>query len=128
MFSKAVGQALKHLNHRKMSTEAKVGGKSLLINPTQLYEIIQSQPDNTVMYFSPLIYCRLSLTSRGCRLDATWFMPNVQRNAEAEWQTGPRIPSARYWNHDEVATLGHPLNLPHMLPSKEIFARACCKF
>ncbi|KAE8257650.1 hypothetical protein A4X13_0g2209 [Tilletia indica] len=63
-------------------------------------------------------------------LDATWFMPNLNppRNARAEFNKGPRIPNARFWDVDEVADksviegLGTPL--PHMMPDGQTFAQA----
>lgn len=62
-------------------------------------------------------------------LDATWFMPNVKRNAEEEFQRGPRIPGALFWDVDKIATdkddlTKNPLGLSHMMPSAETFARA----
>ncbi|PWN52182.1 Rhodanese-like protein [Violaceomyces palustris] len=60
-------------------------------------------------------------------LDATWFMPNLtpKRDAIQEFQLGPRIPNARFWDVDEIATKGPEVrNLPHMMPSAEVFAKA----
>jgi len=54
-------------------------------------------------------------------LDCTWFMPNVSRNARAEFQKG-RIPGARFFDLDEVIDKTSPY--PHMLPSPEVFAQA----
>lgn len=64
-------------------------------------------------------------------LDATWFMPNTQppRNAAAEFAKGPRIPRATFWNVDEVATKGDSVrNLPHMMPSAQVFAQAAGRY
>ncbi|KAK0521298.1 hypothetical protein OC835_006931 [Tilletia horrida] len=63
-------------------------------------------------------------------LDATWFMPNLNppRDARAEFERGPRIPHARFWDVDEVADksviedLGSAL--PHMMPDGQTFASA----
>lgn len=63
-------------------------------------------------------------------LDATWFMPNTQppRNAANEFEKGPRLPRASFWNVDEVATRGESVrNLPHMMPSPQLFAQAASK-
>ncbi|KAI3623954.1 hypothetical protein CBS14141_003653 [Malassezia furfur] len=61
-------------------------------------------------------------------LDATWFlgMPGQPpRNAHAEFLRGPRIPGAQFWDVDKVATVGPEVhNLPHMMPSGSVFARA----
>lgn len=67
-------------------------------------------------------------------LDATWFMPNVQRNAQKEFESGPRIPNSSFWNVDKVATQKgekdlngnelNPLGLSHMMPTPETFALA----
>jgi thiosulfate/3-mercaptopyruvate sulfurtransferase len=67
-------------------------------------------------------------------LDATWFMPNVERNARQEFQRGPRIPGASFWDVDRIATHRedldedqrslNPLGLSHMMPTPEKFARA----
>ena len=37
------------------------------------------------------------------------------------------LPRARFLDLDEVADLGHPLKLQHMMPSAGVFARACSK-
>jgi len=54
-------------------------------------------------------------------LDCTWFMPNVGRNALAEFNKS-RIPGARFFDLDEVKDRSSPY--PHMLPSPEAFAKA----
>lgn len=55
-------------------------------------------------------------------LDATWFMPNVKRDAFQEFKN-KRIPGARFWDADHVATKGATvMNLPHMMPSSELFS------
>lgn len=74
----------------------------------------------TPKYLSPL------LEKDGVRvLDATWFMPNVPRNAAEEFQRGPRLPTAQFWDVDKVATVGESVrNLPHMMPTPEVFAKA----
>lgn len=67
-------------------------------------------------------------------LDATWFMPNVQRNAHQEWLKGPRIPKSTFWDVETIASLQdevdekgqslNPLGLPHMMPTQDKFAKA----
>jgi hypothetical protein len=54
-------------------------------------------------------------------LDCTWFMPNVARDAAAEFQK-KRIPLARFFNLDEVIDKSSPY--PHMLPAPKDFAKA----
>ncbi|KAJ3546989.1 hypothetical protein NMY22_g1833 [Coprinellus aureogranulatus] len=56
-------------------------------------------------------------------LDATWFMPNSPRSARDEFLSR-RIPGAQFLDLDEVAS-PHPLGLMHMMPSNEVFAKAC---
>jgi 3-mercaptopyruvate sulfurtransferase SseA len=60
-------------------------------------------------------------SSRPVLLDCTWFMPNVPRDAFAEFKQS-RIPGARFFNLDEVIDKASPY--PHMLPSAEDFAKA----
>ncbi|CAE7210198.1 unnamed protein product [Rhizoctonia solani] len=56
-------------------------------------------------------------------VDSTWFMPGVPRSGYEEWKQR-RIPGARFLDLDAVAS-EHPLGLKHMLPSGEVFAKAC---
>ena len=77
-------------------------GASPLVSATQLKESINS---NT----PPII------------LDCTWFMPNIPRNAVAEFKKA-RIPGARFFDLDEVADKSSPY--PHMLPNAHDFAEA----
>ena len=77
-------------------------GSSPLISAGQLKKAIESSP-------------------RPVLLDCTWFMPNVPRNAFAEFKQS-RIPGARFFNLDEVIDKASPY--PHMLPSAEDFAKA----
>ncbi|KIJ40195.1 hypothetical protein M422DRAFT_210039 [Sphaerobolus stellatus SS14] len=60
-------------------------------------------------------------------VDATWVMPNVPRKPREEYDAF-RIPRARFLDIDEVATHseeGKKLGLKHMMPSGELFAKAC---
>jgi len=58
-------------------------------------------------------------------VDATWFMPNLvpPRSGFAEWKVR-RLPGARFLDLDTVAA-HNDLGLKHMLPSGEVFAKAC---
>jgi hypothetical protein len=58
-------------------------------------------------------------------LDCTWFMPNVARDAFAEFKKS-RIPGSRFFNLDEVTDKSSPY--PHMLPCSEDFAKAIGNF
>lgn len=54
-------------------------------------------------------------------LDASFFLPNQNRDAQAEYRQG-HIPGALFFDIDAVAD--HGAGLPHMLPSPEDFAEA----
>ena len=56
-------------------------------------------------------------------LDATFFLPRQQRNAQAEYQQ--HIPGALFFDIDKIADLENPL--PHTLPNAEQFADAVGK-
>ncbi|GKY88804.1 3-mercaptopyruvate sulfurtransferase [Sinisalibacter aestuarii] len=51
-------------------------------------------------------------------LDASWFLPTVDRDPKAEYEAA-HIPGARFFDIDEIADLRSPL--PHMLPPVEKF-------
>jgi len=53
-------------------------------------------------------------------LDATFFLPRQQRNAQIEYQQ--HIPGALFFDIDQVADLNNPL--PHTLPNSQQFADA----
>ncbi|KAJ8493314.1 hypothetical protein OPV22_015035 [Ensete ventricosum] len=52
-------------------------------------------------------------------LDASWYMPQEQRNAFQEYQVA-HIPGAIFFDIDQISD--PTSNLPHMLPSDEAFA------
>jgi thiosulfate/3-mercaptopyruvate sulfurtransferase len=54
-------------------------------------------------------------------LDASWYLPQMNRDAYAEYQSG-HIPGARFFDIDEIADRQTPL--PHMMPDALAFARA----
>lgn len=70
-------------------------------------------------------------------LDATWFMPNVKRDAHQEYMKGPRIPQSTFWDVEKVASTKedidadgsslNPMGLGHMMPSDHKFAKAACE-
>lgn len=51
-------------------------------------------------------------------IDATWFMPNEDRDALAEYKAG-HIPGTRFFDIDEISD--QRSQLPHMVPSVEKF-------
>ena len=57
-------------------------------------------------------------------LDATWHMPNVDRNAKGEYQSN-HIPGAIFFDIDVVSDGSS--DLPHMLPSAEAFEKSVSK-
>ncbi|KAK4285670.1 hypothetical protein QN277_002338 [Acacia crassicarpa] len=54
-------------------------------------------------------------------LDASWYMPDEQRNPIQEYQVA-HIPGALFFDVDGISD--QTSNLPHMLPSEEAFAAA----
>lgn len=54
-------------------------------------------------------------------LDASWYMPDEQRNPIQEYQVA-HIPGALFFDVDGIAD--QTTNLPHMLPSEQAFAAA----
>jgi thiosulfate/3-mercaptopyruvate sulfurtransferase len=54
-------------------------------------------------------------------LDATWYMPHLQRNARAEFEAA-HIPGAAYFDIDAIADPSQ--GLPHMLPDAKTFGQA----
>lgn len=51
-------------------------------------------------------------------LDASWYMPDMGRNAQAEYRAG-HIPCARFFDIDQISD--HRSELPHMAPPVEKF-------
>lgn len=66
---------------------------------------------------------KLDANNKVAILDVTWLMPNTPRSALEEFQA-KRIPGAQRLDLDEVAS-PNELGLMHMMPSSEIFAKAC---
>jgi thiosulfate/3-mercaptopyruvate sulfurtransferase len=54
-------------------------------------------------------------------LDATWYLPHLQRDARAEYRQA-HIPGAQYFDIDAIADRRQ--GLPHMLPDAATFAEA----
>lgn len=55
-------------------------------------------------------------------LDASWYLPDMNRDARAEYDAG-HIPGARFFDIDEIAD--HRTDLPHMAPPVEKFMSRC---
>jgi hypothetical protein len=55
-------------------------------------------------------------------VDGSWFLTG--RNARDEFEQGPRIEGAAFFDIDDIAT---PSLLRHMMPSKQLFAAAMDK-
>lgn len=78
---------------------------------------------------SPRQFIQLQKSSalkRVVPVDATWFMPNAARDAEAEFLNQERIPNSIYFNIDRVKDANSIY--PHMAPTAEIFQTAMRKF
>ena len=56
-------------------------------------------------------------------IDASWYLPNMQRNAYAEYSAS-HIPGALFFDIDK--TCDETSNLPHMAPSVEAFTAYLC--
>ena len=54
-------------------------------------------------------------------VDASWYLPAMDRDGKAEYDAS-RIPGAQYFDINAIADLS--TDLPHMLPSPEMFAEA----
>jgi thiosulfate/3-mercaptopyruvate sulfurtransferase len=54
-------------------------------------------------------------------VDASFYLPAQNRNADAEYAAG-HVPGAVRFDHDKVAD--HSTDLPHMVPAPELFAEA----
>lgn len=98
---------------------------------TRFQQRFMSSPA-TALYSSKLILTPSELAtlkagkdSNVVPIDVSWFMPNVERDAQAEFLIR-RIPTARRMDLDVVAS-EHPLGLKHMMPSGAVFAEACGK-
>ena len=51
-------------------------------------------------------------------LDASWYLPNMERDARAEYEAA-HIPGARFFDIDDISD--HRSDLPHMAPPTEKF-------
>jgi thiosulfate/3-mercaptopyruvate sulfurtransferase len=83
-----------------------ISNTPLLLSPTELNALLDGASGKSVKL-----------------LDATWFMPNVQRDARKEFQQ-KRIPNAHFWDLDEIASPSE-MGLKHMMPDAHQFRKAC---
>lgn len=56
-------------------------------------------------------------------IDGSWYL-NPDRDSRAEYESGPRIEGAKFFDIDDVCSKGelNPKGLPHMMPPKVLFA------
>lgn len=60
-------------------------------------------------------------------VDGSWHMPSSGRNAREEYENGPRIKGAKFFDIDDISSKGEDLNpkgLPHMMPPARLYAAA----
>lgn len=58
-------------------------------------------------------------------IDGSWHL-SKERNSRTEYENGPRIQGAHFFDIDDVATNDeqrNPKSLPHMMPSKKLFSK-----
>lgn len=111
------------------SAPAAIARPSLLLSPKELHAIVRESQQQQQEPQQSSASQRRPLRI----LDATWFMPNVPRDASAEYRAGPRLPGALFWDVDRVATTKddqapdgkslNPLGLAHMMPPPERFSQ-----
>jgi len=75
---------------------------------------------------APLLVNPSNVTKDAIFVDASWHMPNSQRNAREEFLK-KRLPRARFLDLDEVAK-EHELGLKHMIPDPKVFAKFCGEY
>jgi thiosulfate/3-mercaptopyruvate sulfurtransferase len=81
-----------------------------------------SMPENKSRFVAPFDEVEAQLGRSDFKIiDASWYLPAQNRNAEAEFQSA-RIPGAQRFDLDAVVALGS--TLPHMLPTPDMFAAA----
>lgn len=63
-------------------------------------------------------------------IDGSWHL-SKDRNARSEYEKGPRIEGAHFFDIDDIAMKGeelNPKNLPHMMPDKSMFGKVMDSF
>ncbi|SMN20561.1 similar to Saccharomyces cerevisiae YOR251C TUM1 Rhodanese domain sulfur transferase [Maudiozyma saulgeensis] len=64
-------------------------------------------------------------TRRVVPVDSTWYMPNLNKDAKAEFLNVERIPHAVYFDIDEIKDTKSPY--PHMVPDLDTFNKGMSK-
>ena len=82
--------------------------------------------DNCPLVLSPQQLNDLRADTGVAILDASWFMPGSPRKPKEEF-SNKRIHGAYYLDLDKVAS-PHELGLKHMMPTSDVFAKACGTF
>jgi len=87
-------------------------------NLLSVSECIQRHPSSSSSSSQPVVY-----------IDGSWHLSS--RNARQEYESGPRIQGAQFFDIDNVATKQdhqNNKNLPHMMPPPKLFARVMDEF
>ena len=82
-----------------------------ILNPEECHRLYHSQQQPNKVLF----------------VDGSWHMPNSNRNARVEYEKGPRLPGALFFDVDDIASTGvelNPKSLPHMMPPVKLFGLA----
>lgn len=96
-----------------------------LIRPVSKMSINMAKGFTTTSRLSSLISTsELAANANVKVLDGSWHMPNTQRDPCKEY-IEKRIPGAQFFGIDDIKDKSS--DLPHMLPSKEVFADAVGK-
>jgi len=59
-------------------------------------------------------------------IDGSWHLSS--RDSRTEYEAGPRIKNAKFFDIDDVATKEQGFNLPHMMPNPHLFAKVMDEF
>jgi len=60
-------------------------------------------------------------------MDGSWWLGNRTPTNRQDYESGPRIRAAHFFDIDDIASVGddlNPKNLPHMMPPPQLFAAA----
>lgn len=89
-----------------------------------LYKLISSQEFITLLKAQQAK--QLGAAKRIIPVDATWYLPNANRNAKEEFLTQERIPGSIFFDIDSIKDTESPY--PHMAPPAHKFAEAMNQF
>jgi thiosulfate/3-mercaptopyruvate sulfurtransferase len=98
----------RHSTRCSMTTAAEKSVDELLVGQMQV-----SIPDAVKVHGQPGVVF----------VDGSWWMPNQDRVARQDFEQGPRVSGAVYFDIDDVAAIAaeNPKQLPHMMPSAKTF-------